>query len=471
MRNIIPRHAPLESRKKNHLDMGNLFFLNNSQLNNQTKSRVGDSLDTKIIDRVREELKTEPYKELIRDAFGDDTKREKLRQEVTKIVSSNDFTEEYKNELKDRKLNQIVSNIIDKIVGLDVLESLRKSPTITDISVNGYDNIWVDDIYKGQYKLDLKFDSEQAYEELLLRLAFASDKVYTYGTPSFDAIFPSIRINVVGHDLSKKPTLQMRLISRELRINKDYIAETEYLNQLGYDILKMTFPIKSHLISGETGTGKTEAMRYFTRYSKPRSTIIMIEDTPESYLDELYPNDKFNIKMWQNREQKGEIKTEFGYGYHLRNAMRQNPDYINLQESRGEEALFVLKAVTTGHIVNTTLHSKSAKGSVERFIDLCQEGQMQDGEIYGKRITSEDGFGIGVHIERFGKTRKINEIMEFTGYKNGEAQGNMLLKYNPLTGKHEVIDRMSERLWNELSKYHSDMSPLAELSPYKAVAM
>lgn len=471
MRNIIPRHTPLESRKKNHLDMGNLFFLNNSQLNNQTKSRVGNSLDTKIIDRVRDELKTDQYKELIRDAFGDDSKREKLRQEVTRIVSSNEFTEEYKNELKDRKLNQVVTNIIDKIVGLDVLESLRKSPTITDISVNGYDNIWVDDIYEGQYKLDLKFDSEQAYEELLLRLAFASDKVYTYGTPSFDAIFPSIRVNVVGQDLSKNPNLQMRLISRSLRLNKEYIAETAFVSQLGYDILKMTFPIQSHLISGETGTGKTELLRYFTRYSKPKSTIIMIEDTPESYLDELYPDDKFNIKMWQNREQKGEIKTEYGYDYHLRNAMRQNPDYINLQESRGGEALSVLKAVTTGHIVNTTLHSKSAKGSVDRFIDLCQEGKMQDAETYGKRITSEDGFRIGIHIKRFGRVRKVNEIVEFTGYKNGEAQVNMLVKYNPLTGTHEIKDRMSERLWNELSEYHADMSPLAELTPYKAVAM
>lgn len=467
MKNTIPKFRRTDEREKNTIDLDNLFFLN-AQSSVKSSNRRKGTLDTRMIEDVKNALKTEENKELIRNAFGDEKKRERLLQEVINIVSSADFTEEYNKVLAERKLKDVANTIVERIVGLDVLESLRRDPYITDISCNGFDNIWVDHIHKGKYKVDLKFDDEQSYLELLNRFAFASDKVFSYGNPAFDAMFPQIRINVVGFDLSSKPTLQMRIISKELRLSKEYMLGSGYLNEDIYQLLKRTFANQSHLIAGETGTGKTELLRYMTRYTMPKEPIIMIEDTPESYLDEIYSKDKFSIKMWKNR---GDGTTGFGYSHHSKNAMRQNPTYLFFQESRGGEAVDILKGVSTGHIVNTTLHSKSCSGSINRFIDLCQEGQMQSSEVYGKRIVGEDGFRIGIHLKRFGNVRRINEVFEYTGFENGKVIGNQLVKFNEVTGVHEIVSPMSQVLWDELYGYHRDMSGLEAFSPYKVVGV
>ena len=468
MKNTIPKFRPEQERQKNRVDLNNLFFLN-ARTNVRSSNVRKDGVDTAIVEEIKNRLKEGQNKELIKDAFGNDSKRQRLLQEIKNILSEPAFAKQNEKLLADVKLNEVANQIVEKIVGLDVLEALTKDPYITDISVNGHDNIWVDHILKGDYQTDVKFDSEQSYLELLHRFAFASDKTFSYGNPSFDAMFPHIRVNVVGHDLSPTPTLQMRIVSKDLRLSKDYMLETGYLDEKTYQLLSHTFPTHSYLIGGETGTGKTELLRYLVRYTKPQKPIIMIEDTPESYLDEIYPKDKYSIKMWRNRASVGGNDKEFGFKFHLLNAMRNNPTYIYIQESRGGEAVEISKAVSTGHIVGTSLHSKSCVGSVNRFIDLCQEGKMQSVEMYGSRITGEDGFRIGVHLKRFGNVRRINEVFEYTGFENGKAVGNMLIKYNEFTGEHESLAPMSERLWEELQSYHKDMTHLEEFSPYKVV--
>lgn len=468
MKNTIPKFRPQLERQKNKIDLNNLFFLN-AQTNVRSSNVRKNGLDNKIVEDIKDRLKEDKNKELIKDAFGNDAKRQRLLQEIKKILSEPEFSNQNEKLLADLKLNEIANQIVEKIVGLDVLEPLTKDPFITDISVNGHDNIWVDHIIKGDYQTDLKFDSEQSYMELLHRFAFASDKTFSFGNPSFDAMFPQIRVNVVGYDLSPTPTLQMRIVSKDLRLSKEYMLETGYLNETAYQLLKHTFATHSHLIGGETGTGKTELLRYLVRYTKPKKPILMIEDTPESYLDEIYPKEQYSIKMWRNRDSTGGNTKEFGYKFHLLNGMRNNPTYLFIQESRGGEAVEISKAVSTGHIVGTTLHSRSCVGSVNRFIDLCQEGKMQSADMYGKRITGEDGFRIGVHLKRFGNVRRINEIFEYTGFEDGEAVGNTLIKFNEMTEEHEVLSPMSERLWKELQSHHKDMTELEVFSPYKVV--
>lgn len=467
MKNTIPKYHQ-HRKERFSIDIENVFFLN-TQSSVKSVNKKRDGIDSRVIEGIKNKLKEGTDKELIRDSFGNDKKRKRLTNEITNIISSKEFVEEYK--LKEKKLHEYVNQIVEKLVGLDVLEELRKDSGITDISVISSNNIWIDHIEKGDVKVPIQFEDEQAYLELLNRFAFASDKTFSYGSPSFDAMFPQIRVNVVGYDLSKTPTLQMRIISKNLRFqSKEEIIGSGFIDEIGYELLKRTIPINSHLIGGETGSGKTEFLRYLTRYKTPGKPLIMIEDNPEAYLDEIYPNEP--IKMWVNRTSRGSENQEYGYQYHARNAMRHNPKYIYFQESRGGEALEIQKCVTTGHVVNTTLHSKSAVGSIDRFIDLCQEGKMQSSETYGKRLTGEDGFRIGIHVARFESGRKANELFEYRGYENGVATGNMLVKYNPLTNRHEVVSPMSKELWDELATHHKgDMTGLEQLSPYKAVAV
>lgn len=469
MKNIVPKYRSLESRTKNKVNISDLFFLNVQSKISSTNSNA--ALSEKLIEYVKEALQSET--ELIRNAFGNERRKERLRAKIFEIVSKPAFVESFKTDLGNRRPVEVAKIILEKLVGLDVIEELRKDPNITDIKVIDFDHIRVDHIHKGKYRTNLSFDSIKSYNELLQRFAFASSKSYSQGTPSYDAMFPQMRINVVGFDLAKTPSLQLRSISKKLRISKANMIETGYLNELMYNLLKLTSATHSHLFSGETGTGKTELFRYLTRYTKPKTDIVMIEDIPESYLDELYDKDQYSITMWRNREGKGESKTDFGYRYHLKNAMRQNFDYIFMQESRGPEMLDILKALSTGHIVSSTIHGKSAFGAINRAIDLCQEAQMLSNEIYGRRLVGEDGFRIGVHVERFGekRVRKINQIVEYMDYKDGTTVGNVLIQYDEKNDVHVQKHPMSERLWNELLSYHKDLSTIMELAPKEKALM
>lgn len=466
MKNVIPRYKSLASRKKNKINVTDLFFLN-IQSDRSKKVKPG-TLSVDLIDKVKTILSTDENQDLIRNAFGNEKRASKLRAKIKEIITDPSFVESNIQHMESKRPDEITKIITEKLIGLDVLEPLKNNTDITDIKVIGWDNIRVDHIYDGKYKTDITFDSEESYMELLNRFAFASSKNFSAGSPSFDAMFPQMRINVVGFDLSPKPTLQLRSVSKNLRISKEYMLSTGYLNEIMYNLLRRTFATQSTLIGGETGTGKTELLRYMTRYVRPQTDIIMIEDTPESYLDELYNPEEYSITMWRNRENSNESGNDFGYKYHLKNAMRQNPDYIYLQESRGGEALYVLKAVGTGHIVNTTTHSKTALGAINRMVDLCQEEQMQDYDTYGKKIVSrEGGFRIGIHIERFGekRVRKINQIVEYLDFEDGQTQANILFEYDKIQEKHIQKSPMSKQLWDELLAYDSDLSDIHALNP------
>lgn len=414
-----------------------------------------------IVDHIKDYLNQNAYRNLIQDAFGNQSKKKRLQEVIHSYVSSRSFKDEYANQIASYSLDEISEYLVKKIVGLDVLQPLVEQTTVTDINCISWDNIWADDIYKGEYKTDITFASPEEYQSLIHRFVFAGEKAYNSAKPAVDIHMPYMRINIVGQDLCKKTSMQIRLISKELRLSESYMLETGYANQSMIALLKATFATESHLICGGTGTGKTELLRYFARHTKDNASIIVIEDTPETYLDELYPNKP--IKMWQNREASDDLKTSFGYSYHIRNALRQLPEYIIIQESRGEESVDILEASETDHVVNTTLHASSAVECINRFIVLCQKGHHYPAEFYGKRIVRS--FKIGIHVKRFKKVRKINQIVEYVGYEDNEVQANILYQYDPLTKTHVLQNRMSKELWNKLLEEHDDLSEFSELQP------
>lgn len=461
MKNTI-NYFSKESSLRNLISVEKLFFLKEKSRQVLPKSRLSKQLSEKLIEDIKEYLTEDKYRELIKDSFGNKRKKEQLRTVIHSHISSKEFLDTY--SIGDLTLDEATNILVEKIAGIDVLQKLSEIPTVTDIKVVAWDSIWVDDIYKGKYKTEVQFESEQDYLELCQRFSFASGKNFSNARPSINAVFPHMRVNIVGFDLSPKTSMSIRIVSKQLRVSEDSMKETGYATKKMIELLRRTFATHSHLISGATGTGKTELLRYLTAYIKPQSSLIMIEDTPETYLDELYP-DK-SIDMWKNRE-SADGNLEYGYRFHLRNAMRQNPDYITVQESRGGEARDIVKASTTGHIVSSTLHAETAQDAVHRMIDMCQEDQFHPAEYYGRMICRN--FKIGVHIERFGKIRKINQIVEYVDYQDGEVMANVLFEYDPITDTHYQVDKMSSGLWNKLLAYHKDMPELEPLKPREVI--
>ncbi|MED3677051.1 MULTISPECIES: ATPase, T2SS/T4P/T4SS family [Bacillus amyloliquefaciens group] len=461
MKNII-HYSGLVTKERNVINLERHLY--QKQTENQAKPKIKFANNfQRITEHIKDYLKQDQYKSILRNSFGDKSKHKRLREIIYSHISSKDFLEEYKAYIADYSPDEVADYLVEKIAGLDVLQPLVDIPTVTDINCMDWDNIWVDDIFKGEYKTDISFESETEYLELCNRFAYASSKPYSYSKPSVDAVFPNLRVNFVGQDLSPKVSLSIRIISKKVRLNEELMLETGYANKTMISLLRATFARESHLISGATGTGKTELLRYFTKYTENNGIIIMIEDTPETYLDELYPEKP--IRMWKNREATDDDKKEFGYSFHIRNAMRQKPKYIMIQESRGKESLQILKAAESGHVVSTTLHSENAIDSIDRFIDLCEEAQQHDPAYYGKRITKK--FGIGIHVDRFGEknVRKISQIVEYIGYEKNKTITNVLFEYDPITEKHIQKSKMSQKLWNRLQQVHGLLPELKELAP------
>lgn len=468
MKNTINyKSLPVTKDLHNVINLQKANFNRDKKRQLRPKVKLHNQLNNAVIEDVKNHLSADTFREIIQDSFGNPNKKNELKAIIHNYVSSKDFLGRYSNQVTQFDFDELSELLVEKIAGLDVLQPLAEIETITDIKCIAYDNIWVDDIYKGKYKTHIQFESHNAYLELCQRFVFASNKPYSISKPSVDAIFPYMRVNIVGKDLSPKVSLQMRKISKLLRYDEKYMLKSGFASKELIELLKKTFGSLSHLILGSTGAGKTEILRYFTRYTKDNGDIIMIEDTPETYLDELYPDKP--IQMWRNREGDETERKSFGYRYHIRNAMRQNPDYIFIQESRGEESYDILDAALTGHIVNTTLHSFSVKDGAQRFISLCQRAQNHSDEYYGKLIAG--AFKIGIHTERMGKDRVIKEVGEYIGFENGEIIVNPLIKYNDQTGKHEQVGVLSEETWNKLlvaQKYNfnSDLSSIGQFSPY-----
>lgn len=447
--------------KKNRINLEKLFYHKDRQVVLQSKLNTQTGSLERIVDHMKEVLNQEQYRLLIRNAFSDKMKKKRLQEVIYSHVSSRSFRDEYVNQIVSYTLDEMSEYLVEKFVGLDVLQPLAEIPTVTDINCISWNTIWVDDIHEGEYKTDVTFACPEDYEELITRFAFASGKSYSYAKPSVDVNMPYMRINMVGQDLCEKTSMQIRLVSKGLRLYEKYMLDTGYATEGMIALLKATFKSESHLICGGTGTGKTELLRYFSRYTRDNASIILIEDTPETYLDDLYPNKP--IKMWQNREAADDLKKAYGYSYHIRNAMRQLPKYIIIQESRGEESIDILEAAETGHILNTTLHAQSAVSCINRFIVLCQKAYHYPAEFYGNRIVSS--FKMGIHVSRFGKVRKINQIVEYMGYKDNKVQTNILYQYDPKTETHVTRNKMSKELWDRLSEVYADMDDLKELQP------
>lgn len=453
----------LIERTDNVIQLDRLLYQKEKEKHEKKQKHIQSSSQfNEVTDHIKSLLRSsDKYRELMRDAFGNVEKKEQLKQIIYSHISSKNFLDRFSSFFAQYELEEATEYLLERIVGLDVLQPLVEIDTITDIVISDWNDIRVDDIYKGKYKTDLSFRSKEDYEELCYKFAFASNKSFSVSKPSVDAIFPQLRVSIVGQDISPKISTSIRIISKELRLTEKLIKETGYASKITMDLLEAIFPCVSNMITGATGTGKTELFRYLVKTIPDNAFPIMVEDTPETYLDELYPEK--GIRMWKNRERMDDDKEEFGYLFHVRNAMRHIPTYVFIQESRGKEYYEILKGANTGHILSTTLHANDAIDAADRCISFCQEMQHHSAEFYGKQIAKS--FKIVTHVERFNGVRKINQVVEYVGYENNEVKANVLIEYDPIQRKHVVKNRMSVSLWKRLNKVHSDLSHLKDLAP------
>lgn len=308
------------------------------------------------------------------------------------------------------------------------INELLKKESITDISFNGTD-IYIQDNEIGKYKLNETI-LETDVLQYIKNLANKNNKEFNVEHPIIDFVYQDYRINANHKSISPYGmTFSLRRGLPNIKIKEETLGPNEMFYLL--DVL-----IKSKcniLISGKTGSGKTELQKYLVKYIKTNEKIIVIEDTLDTQLKKIYKN-KDIMSYITNKE----LETQINFDDLIKSSLRNNPDWILISEVRGSEAYQMIKSALSGHSIITTLHSTDASSNVNRLIHLCKEKYDLDQILLGKMIS--DIFDIGIHLDyeiKNGINRFIVKIVEYVDYDLKGAKTKTLFERKTIITKKE----------------------------------
>ncbi|MFA7020681.1 MAG: ATPase, T2SS/T4P/T4SS family [Bacilli bacterium] len=279
------------------------------------------------------------------------------------------------------------------------LAPLLMEERITDISYNGRSIYYQHNDY-GRQKSEVLVTTQEVHD-FLRQIANLGEKQFSYSDPLLDMSFSRYRLNAVHYSLgrlndNKTPTFSLRIGSFNSKISDDESFMPSLVHQI-LDVLILNH--QSIVIGGITGTGKTELQKYLLSRIQKNERVVVIDNIQE--LTYSAANNDVDLTCWQVNPHLHHASFE----ELIRNALRSNPDWLVISESRGKEMIDVLNSVMTGHPVLTTIHAKSAESIVNRMVrmilmngqDTNYEEAIEDVKehfryfIYLKKEVGEDG--------------------------------------------------------------------------------
>lgn len=341
-----------------------------------------------------------------------------------------------------------------------LLEYLKKSflgsinlEDYTDITYNGLVLYGISRSKKKE-KIEVNI-SNQEVGDFLIHMANILGKNFNTMNPFLDITFLTYRLSAVHPVIAKERTrgiytFSLRIYKKELVVDpsNDTYCSKEVYNLFNNLILNNI----SILISGKTGSGKTELQKYLVSYMQEDTRIILIEDEYETFLKELFPS--LDIVTWITFNNQDNISKDMRKL--IKVALRNNPEWLIISEVRGEEAKELYTSLTTGHPLITTIHSKSAFKSVERLAYLM-DIPLDNSTLFNDLI---DYLNIAIHMDKYidneGNTiRYIKEIVEYyvekdKVHKNCIYESDGILKvYKKISSSLSKKINMKEK-WYEI---------------------
>lgn len=268
-------------------------------------------------------------------------------------------------------MNEKLVNFIET----SFLAELLKDPQITDISFNGIDIFYMHNLL-GRKKADINISLEEA-SNFIRQIANLSERQFSYSSPNLDISAGKYRINALHSSIvrvkdEKSLSFSIRIASSKLRIKPDSDFMPKKINEY---LLKALNENKSIVISGGVGSGKTELQKYLIANLKDYSRLIIIDDVQE--LDYLERKETLDITCWQLLPNNINASID----ELVRVALRNNPDWIIVAESRGKEMNELMNSVMSGHPIITTIHAKDLKNipnRMARMIEMVKKGESHE---------------------------------------------------------------------------------------------
>ena len=302
--------------------------------------------------------------------------------------------------------NKISKELIDDIVGLGIIEDLLADETVTEIMVNGCNNIYIEKDGKVE-KTDIKFTSVEKLKTVINRIVAPIGRHIDESSPIVDArLKDGSRVNVVIAPVSLEgPVLTIRKFAKH-KLSGQELINYGSLNDEMLSFLESAVSSKKNiLISGGTGSGKTTLLNIISSFIGAQERIVTVEDSAELQLQQEH------VVRLESRPKSLEGSSEITIRQLVINSLRMRPDRIIVGECRAGETLDMLQAMNTGHSGSmTTVHSNSCSDAISRLVVMCL---MAGFELPEKSIISMivSAIDIIVQIKRFPDgSRKISEI-------------------------------------------------------------
>jgi pilus assembly protein CpaF len=337
--------------------------------------------------------------------------RETLTAQIRKVVEIILKEESFKLPLNMAEREKIFSEILDEVTGYGPLEPLLKDPSISDILVNTYKNIYIERFGKLE-PTDVRFKDDAHVMRIIDKIVSSVGRRIDESSPMVDARLPDgSRVNAVIPPL----TLDGPIVSiRRFAVNPlelDDLINYQTLTPDIADILKGIIKARLNvIISGGTGSGKTTLLNVLSRFIPGDDRIITVEDAAELQLQQEH------VVRMETRPPNIEGKGEVVQRDLVRNSLRMRPDRIIVGEVRGKEAFDMLQAMNTGHDGSlTTIHANSARDALMRLETMVAMANMEiPSEFLRRYIASAIDVIIQVSRMADGK-RKLVSVQEITG--------------------------------------------------------
>jgi len=363
-------------------------------------------------------IKSKIHAKLLNSLTPDQLKslnKDGVREQVGNVVERLIAEESIPMTVTERE--RLIEEVLDEVFGLGPLEPLLKDPTISDILVNGFDNVYVE--RNGQLKeTNVRFKDQAHVRMIIDRIVSNIGRRIDDSSPIVDArLDDGSRVCAVIPPLSLiGPVLSIRRFGKKLLSTED-LLKNETLTTGMLDYLSGCVEARLNVvISGGSGAGKTTMLNTLSRFIPEEERIVTIEDTAELQLQQGH------VVRLETRPMNIEGAGTINQRDLVINALRMRPDRIIIGECRGPEALDMMQAMNTGHDGSmTTTHANSPRDAFSRLETMVMmASQHIPDKVIRQMLTS--AIQIVVHTSRMiDGTRKVTGISEVVGVEGEQA--------------------------------------------------
>ena len=343
--------------------------------------------------------------------------------------------------------------IFDKL-DFGPLKPLLDNDDITDISYCNGGQIWIRSLTQGSIRVEVPGCTQEFMEKLAFQCSNVMGTTFNNAKPFLDAESSELRLNFVHQSIATNGiACVLRKTPAKIRLKKEKLLEDDYFTADIHDVLIKC--VEGHcniIVCGETGSGKTEFVKYLASHTKDNEKIITIEDTLELHLDKIFPHRDIVAMKTNNVASYSDV---------LVTCMRQNPKWILLSEVRSAEAVSAVRnSISSGHNILSTIHADKASAIPYRLYSLMET----DLDVDQFLNTIYRYIQLGVHIKayyskKYGKFhREVDEVTEFCVDENNKCQTHTI--YRKMFDKNPIMVKPSAHLIEYLENQNIDISSI-----------